>query len=323
MNMFRTFRPALMAPEGLDTSSFFGDQALVDESKLPDVSQAEPAPGNVQQEEPAAQQQQQQQEQQPDTDEVIEHDAGDGKRKQFVPLGALQKERANRQEQQQQNAVLLERLTKILETQQQAQQPQVKQEEPQKIEIPAFVDDPEGHIEGLKRQFQAELDQLRQGTAQVTQQQQAQHQLQQLAATVTQHETAYRQSNPDYDQALEFFNQRKTAEYMALGLDAAAASQQLARDYQGLAIRAQQTNSNPAQMLHNIAKALGFTPQQQQQQQLGKKPPTSLSDVNGSTRAPDQRGSVTAKDIVNMSNEDFDKFFNEMAASGGSQRPAI
>ncbi len=322
MNVFRTFRPALMAPEGLDTSSFFGDQALVDESKLPDASVAGDAPDNVTQEEPPKQQQPQPTQEQPETDEVIEHDAGDGKRKQFVPLVALQKERASRQEQQQQNAQLLERLTKIMETQQ-AQQQQAKQEEPPKVEIPAFVDDPEGHIEGLKKQFQMELDQLRQGNAQVTQQQQAQQQLQQLAANVTQHETVYRQANPDYDQALEFFNQRKTAEYMALGLDAAAAGQQLARDYQGLAIRAQQMNANPAQMLHNLAKALGFTAQPAPNGQPPKKAPTSLSDVNGTTRAPDQRGTVTAKDIANMSNEDFDKFFNEMAAAGNSNRPAF
>lgn len=323
MNLFRVFRPALMQQEGLDTSTFFGDQAMVDESTLPDVSVAGDAPGNPQQEEPAPTPDPTPQ---PLADETIEHEGKDGQRKQFVPLGALQEERTKRQDAQQRETQLLERMNRLLEAQAQAQlQTQQPQQEPEKpIEIPAFVDDPEGHLNALKQQFQRELDTIRQGQAQTSQQQQAQQQLQQLAATVGQQEAAYRQTTPEYDQALAFFNERKTAEYMALGLDAGAAAQQLARDYQGLAIRAQQANTNPAQMLHNIAKALGFTAQQQPQQgqQPPKQAPTSLSTINGSSRAPDQRGNVTAKDIATMSNEDFDKFFNDMA-KGSTQRPAI
>ena len=107
----RLFRPVLMAEEGLDTAAFFGDQTLVDETKLPDANSPEllndaPEPGAVDQL-PA------------DADEADANApaAPNAGRKQFVPLGALQEERTKRQAQQEENRVLQERMNQFLQLQ--------------------------------------------------------------------------------------------------------------------------------------------------------------------------------------------------------------
>lgn len=320
--MFK-FRPVFMAEEGLDTSTFFGGQDVIDEATLPDAGSAEllenaPEPGAV--------------DQLPeDGDEAdpgkAEQPATKG-RKQYVPLGALQEERAARQAEREENRILQERLNQFLQLQQQQMQAtqQQQQQQPQVPEIPAFVDDPEGHVKALTQQFNQLLEEQRTQIQQLSGHSQATQAQQQLAVEVGAAETAFRATEPSYDAALQHFNAVKIAEYMAFGYSESQARQQLARDYQGVAIGAKQNNRNPAEVMFGIAKALGFNPQQQQQQQQQqppvKKAPTSLSTLPAAGRAPDEKGPLSAKQVAAMSNEEFDQFFNEMAKNS-VQRPAF
>lgn len=48
---------------------------------------------------------------------------------------------------------------------------------------------------------------------------------------------------------------------------------------------------------------------------------TSLSTLSGTARAPDEKGNITASDISEMSDAEFDRFWQQM--KGGSQGPAF
>ena len=315
----RLFRPVLMAEEGLDTAAFFGDQTLVDETKLPDANSPEllndaPEPGAVDQLPADADE--------ADANAPVAPNAG---RKQFVPLGALQEERTKRQAQQEENRVLQERMNQFLQLQlQQQQQAQQQQQQEQLPAIPAFVDDPEGHVKGLVEQFNRVIAEQAQQIQQLTGHTQANSQQQQLVSQVNMAEAAFRQTEPNYDAALAHYNAVKLAEYMAFGYSEQDARQQLSRDYQGVAINAARSGRNAPEVMFGMAKALGFNPQQQQQQQAQppKQAPTSLSTLPASGKAPDQQGPMSAKQVAQMTNEEFDRFFAEMARDS-VQKPAF
>jgi len=254
-------------------------------------------------------------------------------RKQLVPLGALQEERTKRQnyereleESRNMQARMQERFNEMM---MRLQGVQKEAPPPEEDVIPDFLEDPQGHVEGLKRQFSKQLAEL-QGQVQQTQgqtQQQAQHQ--QLAQTATAAENAFRSTAPDYDVAAEHFKAVKLAEYQAFGLDEVAAAQQLARDCTGIVQGATQKGKNPAEVLYNLAKALGYRPQAAQQQQQQKqapqqrpKAPTSLANVSGAAKAPDEDngGEMSLEKVANMSDKEFDKFFAEQQR-GTIQRP--
>lgn len=245
----------------------------------------------------------------------------EGGRKQRVPLAALHEERTKRQElqtqlqaQQEQQRVLNERLTRILEAQ---QQQQIQQQQPAPEAPPSFEDDPVAAFNHLQNELvrsQQQMQQYLQGNyQQVTQQQQ----FQQLVQEVTAQEAQFKAVTPDYDAAHTHFTARKVAEYKALGMDDVMANQQLAKDYTGIAQIAKQQGKNPAEMLYNLAKVHGYNGSQAPGAgQQRKAPPTSLSNASGTPRAPDEKGAVTASDISQMSDKEFDEFFNGMKRSG-------
>lgn len=263
-------------------------------------------------------------------DEITESDTPAG-RKQLVPLGALQKERQQRQEAQarlQEEAIRVARIEERFQMLMQAQQGQ-QQQASQEEAIPDFNDDPAGHVAGITKQFQQRMAEMQEFVKQSQGANSAQQQHVQLAQEASAAEAEFVKRQPDYNEAAGYFQQRKLAEYTALGLDAVSAQQQLARDCAGLVQFAKQNGKNPAETLYNLAKAVGYTaqkasPQQQAQgqQQAPKKAPTSLANLNGAAKAPDedQGGAMTVDRIARMSDADFDKFFKEMG-KGSVQRP--
>lgn len=308
----------------VNISELLGDQPLIDETDLPDAgddgyeddgssggapASAEPPAGN----EPPA-------------------DPYAGKKN--VPLKALQEERQRRQELQdrlasreQQTQAMEQRFQQMQQLWLQQQQVQIQQQQPQQppAPVPTFVDDPEGYVNHLKAQFEAKIAELQGYQQQAVQHQQADYQGQQLARQVAVAEQEFIKTTPDYADAANYFAQRKQLEYAALGADPITIQQQLQRDYQGIAVAAAQTGRNPAELLYNLSKAVGYTKALAKPAGQGAKPakpaaPTSLSDVAGAPRAPDEEGGVTLESISQMTDAEFDKFFNNMAR-GSRQRP--
>lgn len=259
-------------------------------------------------------------------------------RKQLVPLGALQEERTKRQnyereleESRAQQQRMQDRFNEMMMRLQGVQTE--KPAEPQEEAIPDFHDDPAGHVAALTRNFEKRMSEMQAFVQQSQGQSAQQTQVQQLAQQATAAEVEFRKTAPDYDQASDYFRERKLAEYEALGLDPAAAVAQLARDCTGLVQMAAQQKRNPAEAMYKLAKALGYTPQtapkpQQQgqppaqQQRPAAKAPTSLANVHGAPKAPDEDngGEMSLAKVANMSDKEFDKFFNDMG-KGSVQRP--
>lgn len=259
---------------------------------------------------------------------VAEEPPAKGRPKKNVPLTALQEERARRQELQTQfeqerdrNNRLDQRVQQMLQLMQQQQQPQQPQQpQEQEVQIPSFVEDPEAHVNALRQNFERELAKLQQDQQQRQQASQQDQQQQQIAVVAARAEEEFKAVTPDYLQAADFFLKRKQAEYAAFGLDPVSLQQQVQRDYQGLVIASLQMGKNPAQVLYTMSKAMGYaTPapgaQPGQRQAPAARPvaPTSLSDIGGAPRAPDEEGELTADQLADMSDAEFDKFWNKMA----------
>lgn len=312
------------SPEGLDTSAFFGDQGAVAEAELPDAGSAEalamqpPVKDASDGKDPVE-----------EDDQITTDDPNQPK---HVPLGALQEERTRRKqvedrsrELEAQNTALMDRMNQFLQLQAQQQQAAQQPQQPPAEQIPDFIDDPVGHLEGLKAQFRRELAQMQQQMQGVNQHQQQQVQFNQLAQAANIQEAEFRAVTPDYDHAVAHFQAVKQAEYAALGMDPQQAAAQLGRDSLALVQYALGNKKNPAELLYNMAKALRYTPPAADPAAPPaappKAPPTSLSTVPAAGRAPDEKGRLSAKDIANMPQEDFDKLFESMRDN--AQRPAF
>lgn len=313
-------------------SELLGDQPLIDENDLSDADGDDIPGGDGADSEPPSGSSQEP----PAGNEPPDPYAG----KKNVPLRALQEERTRRQQLQdelasrnQQNQQMEQRFQQMLQLMQQQQQVQLNQQQQapqqQQPQLPSFVEDPEGYVNGLRAQFEAELAQLRGYQQQTLQQQQVSHQTQQAARHVASLEQEFSAKTPDYPAAADYFMQRKSLEYAALGVDPLTIQQQIQADYAGVAQYAIQNNKNPAELLYNMAKAMGYAKAtqaqgkgQQQPKQPTKPAPTSLSDVQGAARDLDQEGSVTLENVAQMSDAEFDKFWAKMAHSS-KQRPTF
>ena len=265
------------------------------------------------------------------SNDVEDTAAGDAEReaqrgKRQVPLAALQEERAKRQELQAQLAAHQQQLELMQQQQAQWQAYQQQLQQQAAIDaIPDFDEDPRGHVEGVKNQFRQELENLRQGQAQQQAQQQAVVHFQREVATITpvvaQAENEFREANPDYDAALNYVQQNVDQSLRAKYPGASESDMQTLRAValvefsKGCVSR----GINPAEHIYGRAQELGFTPgkrvpgaQPQGYQMPTKQPNTSLSTLSGAARAPDEKGKLTAAQVAEMSDKDFDALFEQM-----------
>jgi hypothetical protein len=189
--------------------------------------------------------------------------------------------------------------------------------------IPDFDEDPRGHVEGVKHQFRQELENLRHGQAQ----QQAVVQFHQEVAAITpvvaQAENAFRAEHSDYDQAFDFVRQHAEQNMRAQHPGASESDMQMLRRAVVVQFNREclQRGINPAEHIYGRAQELGFTPgrrvpaSQGYQVSAPKTPNTSLSNLGGAPRAPDERGKLTAAAVNDMSDSEFDDLFASMARS--------
>ena len=253
-----------------------------------------------------------------------EREAQRGKR--LVPLGALQEERAKRQELQVQLAAHQQQLELMQQQQMQWQQYQQQLQQQAAIDaIPAFEDDPQGHIEGVKHQFRQELENLKQGQAQQQAVANFQREVATIAPIVTQAENAFREANPDYDAAFNYLQATVEQNMRAQHPGASEADMQMLRTVTLVQFNKEcvARGINPAEHIYGRAQELGFNPGHRVPASQGyqvtgqprRSPNTSLSSLEGAARAPDEKGKITAAQVSDMSDKDFDAFFDSMAKS--------
>lgn len=263
-----------------------------------------------------------------DQDEQVDDN---GKRKQHVPLGALQEERQRRQQvqaqlqqAQQERAILEDRMNQFLQFQQQQQQQQQAQlqtqqqqpqpqPQPQEEQIPDFSEDPEAYIKAKFAQLEQAQQQQQQAQVQQQQYEQAHREVVQLTSSAAQVEAAYRAEHPDYDQAWSHLEAEVDSRIRQMHPHASDAQHQVTKQSAMLAFLQQcaQRGDNPCELIYNKAREMGF---QGTHRAPARQAPTSLSNVGGASRAPDQRGSVRAEDVAGMSQTDFDRLWAQMAS---------
>jgi hypothetical protein len=257
---------------------------------------------------------------QAELDREAEQDQARG-RKQKVPLAALHEERQKRQALEVQLAAQQQQMQQFMAQQQAAQQAQLQAQ--QEAEIPSFEDDPHGYILAREKQFAQELENLKNGQGQQQQVQLAQQQFAQEVAVLTpvviDSEARFKATHPDYDAAASHVfstvgqairQQHPYATPEQLQHVQTAALVQFAKICQAQGI-------DPAEHLYGRAQQLGF----QTARQAPRREYTSLSNAAGSTRAPDEKSGVSASQISQMSDREFDDFFNSMK-SGAAVKPA-
>lgn len=243
-----------------------------------------------------------------------------------VPLQALHAERQKRQALELQVQAQAQQLQQFIAQQQQAQQAQ--QQAAEQAAIPDFDEDPRGYIEAKERQFAQALAQVQNGGQQPQHQQQAQQleaQVMQeaavLAPVLADAEARFEAEHPDYQQAFDHVQRIVDAQLRSRYPSATPEQLQLAHraELVGHVKNCQARGIDPCQAVYASAQGLGYKPAAPTPR---REAPTSLSNLGGAPRAPDEKGSVGVGDISSMSAAEFDDFWNSMKR-GSAVGPAF
>lgn len=242
----------------------------------------------------------------------------------FVPYGALHEERMKRKElamelKETQASVkqfesLREELMEIRRAKQAETQAQMKQK---------FDEDPVSALKEQQEQIAGEVTKLRseqeQGRERLQQQTAQQQHIQELYRTTQTMAAEYAKANPDYQQSLDFVMAQWSKQAAVLGytnpqeIENALTGQALA-----LSKHAIDRGQNPAQVVHELARAWGFSPKAEKTKETvddtmarlekGQQAAKSLASSPG--QAADS--GLSLKDIENMSDDAFDKMWSDM-----------
>ncbi len=217
--------------------------------------------------------------------------------------------KAQLEQQSYQNQLLQQQLQMLMQQQQQPKQQVAQREEM----IPDPNEDPLGYqsyrLEHLNKTVVAQQQYLEQ-QARAYQEQQG----------IAQIDNAYRQSAmefqkvaPDFMDAYKFLEQSRITEYIAMGYAPHEAARFLQEDERALAAKCFKERANPAERIYNAAKARGFnvaTESKLEKVSNGMQKGKSLPRAGGKNM---EKG-YDISQIDNMSEADFDKFFNQVKA---------
>lgn len=252
----------------------------------------------------------------------------EGKPAKMVPHSALHAEREERKKAQA-RAELLEKRTNIILERLMAQQsaPQQQQQKPPEVVIPDKDEDPAGWVAATMQQMAKKLETYEQRDQQQAQAQTQAQQRQEVINTIINQavplEKEFSAVTPDYNDASEFLQASRAAEYEALGWTQQQIQNQINQDKLTIAAAALDGGKNPAEVVYNLAKLRGYvkkgSPAKQQQQSLsaterlaalraGTEQGQSLSQGRG---APPRK--ITADVLANMSDAEFSKAIEDPA----------
>lgn len=195
-----------------------------------------------------------------------------------------------------------------------------------------YQEDPVGYLKNQNMTLAQQMEAIRQQQEQFVQAQQQSiqeaAQMRQLTEHVNGLEAQFRQEVPEYDDAFQFLQQRRLADYAAIGIvDPNEQRASLYREILGMSGKAIQDGKNPAEVLYSLAKNWGFTPKSEQSEgepnkeatgkidrlQRGMKTATTLSDSGGAPPG----GEISLSDIERMSDDEFEKLWSDMEKNAG------
>ena len=227
-----------------------------------------------------------------------------------VPHGAMHEERERRKEAEQRAARAEERIARILEASQRPRDPPPQQ--PQTPQITPRDVNPVEHFDQRAQATEKELSELRNWRQQQEQAAQYQQQRETFKSAYASKAIEFAQEQKDFGEAYQFLLADRSAELQMLGYDSQTSARILEQEELGIAATAMQQNENPAKRLYALAKKRGFRSGSASADKLdtierGQK----AQGLGGASASPPTSGEVTAKQIAQMSNAEFDKWFEK------------
>lgn len=148
-------------------------------------------------------------------------------------------------------------------------------------------------------------------TAQIDQREQ-----QMLSQAITASEAEYKQTVPDYDDAVKHLVQARAMELQVYGMSPQEIQQAISQEAYDLAATALRQNRSPAEVAYEVAKYRGYRPNQGQQQtnqgvaqieaiNRGQAQSRSLGGAGGAAPSKD----LNANAIAALSTDEFDKLY--------------
>lgn len=238
----------------------------------------------------------------------------------YVPYGALHEERMLRKEYS----------NKLKETEAKLSQFETLREELLEIRrqkqaeaSKKFEEDPVGALKERTDQLNAELSSVKQaqeeGKKLTAQQVEQQKQMQELWNETQKQTAEYAKEHEDYKDAVDFVMGQWARQAQVLGytsqqqLDNALTAQAMA-----MAKHAMDRGQNPGQVVHELAKAWGFSPKKAEtpkptvEETINKLEKGQQAAKSLSSGGQPASGELSLKDIEDMSDQDFDKLWSDM-----------
>lgn len=153
----------------------------------------------------------------------------------------------------------LDMLARIAETSAPAVAAPVADPAPVEEALPDRNVDPIGYFEALTTRQAKQVESLTGMVRGLTEGQRQQQQLAELRQWGIQQETAFKQTNPDFDDAMTHMRRTRDEELKAIGVNDAAERQRIMNnDVTAIALRARQEGGNFAERLYGTALARGY-----------------------------------------------------------------
>lgn len=249
-----------------------------------------------------------------------------------VPLKTLLKEREaakehnkRREEADRRAAVLEDRLNQILQAQQQAQQKPAVEEDPE----PNPNEDIFAHQAWLSRQHRKVVEANEQRQQTERQQQERQQLDSQVSTFWSQSAAAFKETQPDFDDAANFLAMARDKELTAQAmLNPALATPEgrravMAQELHAINLQAAQVGISPAEYVYKLAHQRGYKLKAAETQQQGGAT-QEIANLAAAVDASKSLGAVaggrgtqtTADAIANMSDADFAKWFEKNGQEG-------
>jgi hypothetical protein len=264
-----------------------------------------------------------------------QHDeSGAPKKDSVVPYGALHEERQRRKQWEADAKAKDAQLQQFVQIQAQRDQEwQVAQQRMAQVlaardqpPAPTKESDPLGYVAHTAEQTAMQVQQLArqqwerdQWQAQQQQQYvvkaQQEQQVHRFVNYVTTAETQFRETHPDYEQALSFAVGQRAKELRAGGWDAEKAQEAAGADARRLAAEWYQRGENPAQRAYAYAQAMGYRPSAPDAEQMHDEGYKASKPSGGGA----SRGRVSVRQIANMTPTQLARMSDEefKAAMGG------
>lgn len=226
-----------------------------------------------------------------------------------VPYGALHEERQRRRnlerQQEADRQAFAEAITQL------RGQAKTMAERLQKYETPPAPDlnnDPLGALVYQNQTLTQTVQQLAERIDARDRNEQQSENSRRVVNLVESHEAAFRQSTPDYDDAINHAKTARMRQYMAIGLSEDQAFARVQNDAQQIVIHALQSRQNPAEAAYRFAQASGWvSPRAKQEMQRAGQAAAKPSGSNS-------RGGISLEALAAMSDADFDKIAGDKTA---------